>query len=167
MQFSRDGQTLASASDDNTVRLWSLTGDQLQILRHSRVVRSVGFSPDGQTVVSGGDDNAITLWNRNGQLLYRLEGHRAKVTGVLFTDARTLMSVSEDQSVRVQGLEASTLDAFEHISSLDLEDLISAGCEWVGDYLQTNSSGKDDRTGGPYRWIRETFQSLFFSKSRE
>ena len=47
VSFSPDGQTLASASGDGTVKLWDRSGRELQTLEgHSNEVYSVSFSPD-------------------------------------------------------------------------------------------------------------------------
>ncbi|MEH2311445.1 MAG: ribosome assembly protein 4, partial [Nostoc sp.] len=63
--FSPDGQRLASASYDNTIKLWdAATGKPLQTLSgHSSGVISVVFSPDGQRLASASYDNTIKLWD--------------------------------------------------------------------------------------------------------
>jgi WD40 repeat protein len=60
--ISPDGQTLASGSEDNTIKLWNVkTGDLLCTLSgHESSVSSVAISPDGQTVASGSFDNTIS-----------------------------------------------------------------------------------------------------------
>ena len=62
--FSPNGQTLASGSDDTTVRLWQVSdGTLLSTLKgHTDWVRSVAFSPDGQTLASGSTDGIVQLW---------------------------------------------------------------------------------------------------------
>ncbi len=66
MVFSPDGQTIASASADNTVKLWNRKGQLLQTLQgHSDSVLGVAFSPYGQTIASASRDNTVKLWNLN------------------------------------------------------------------------------------------------------
>ena len=78
MSYSPDGQTLASASYDGTVRLWAVaTGQQLHTLTgHTDGVYSVSYSPDGQTLSSASRDGTVRLWAvATGQGLHTLTGH--------------------------------------------------------------------------------------------
>ncbi|KAK4158607.1 hypothetical protein QBC43DRAFT_382350 [Cladorrhinum sp. PSN259] len=63
VSYSPDGQTIASASSDRTIRLWdTATGVFLQTLRgHGGTVCAVAFSPDGQTVASASYDKTVRL----------------------------------------------------------------------------------------------------------
>jgi hypothetical protein len=61
--FSPDGNTIASGSWDNTVKLWRRDGTLITTLKgHENDVRSVAFSPDGNTIASGSEDNTVKLW---------------------------------------------------------------------------------------------------------
>ena len=79
MAFDPQGETLASGSDDNTVKLWEArSGKLLRTLEGHKRVMSVAFDPQGGTLASGSDDKTVKLWEaRSGKLLRTLEGHGA------------------------------------------------------------------------------------------
>ncbi|KFA54495.1 hypothetical protein S40293_09984 [Stachybotrys chartarum IBT 40293] len=103
--FSPDANHLASASWDQTVRLWDVTtGQCLQTLKgHSNGVNSVVFSPDAKHLASASWDQTVRLWDAaTGQYLQTLKGHSSWVNSVVFSpDANHLASASWDQTVRL------------------------------------------------------------------
>jgi cytochrome c len=60
---SPDGRTLASASWDQTIRLWPLAGGAPRVLEgHQQNVNGVAFAPDGRSLVSAGYDATVRIW---------------------------------------------------------------------------------------------------------
>ena len=67
LAVSPDRTTLASASWDQTVRVWPLAGGTPRVLEgHTQNVNGVAFAPDGRTLVSVGYDLSVRIWPLTG-----------------------------------------------------------------------------------------------------
>jgi WD40 repeat protein len=112
--FSPDGNTIASSSYDNTIKLWNLEGKELRTFTgHSNCVMSVAFSPDGNTIASSSYDNTIKLWNLEGKELRTFMGHSNWVMSVAFSpDGNTIISGSYDNTIKLWDLEGKELRTF-------------------------------------------------------
>jgi WD40 repeat protein len=111
VSFSPNGKTIASAVEDKTVKLWSINGRLLKILKgHGDAVNGVSFSPDGKTIASASSDQTVRLWSIDGTLLKILTGHSDAVNGISFSpDGKTIASASSDKTVRLWSIDGTLL----------------------------------------------------------
>ena len=109
LSFKPGSSTLASGSDDDTIRIWDLTWDAwknkpVRTLRgHRNNVESVAWSPDGTLLASGSRDRTVRLWNPdNGANTAILRGHTNTVNSVAWSpDGTLLASASRDDTIRI------------------------------------------------------------------
>ncbi|MEA5497788.1 WD40 repeat domain-containing protein [Limnoraphis robusta] len=120
--FSPNGDMIASASWDNTVKLWKPDGTLVTTLQgHESYVNGVAFSPKGDLIASAGGDNTVKLWKPDGILVKTLQGHEDVVWGVAFSPKGDMIaSASWDKTVKLwtpEGTLVKTLPGHERVVS--------------------------------------------------
>jgi WD40 repeat protein/serine/threonine protein kinase/class 3 adenylate cyclase len=107
--FSPDGKRLATASSDNTAKVWdSETGRELLTLKgHAAYVLSVAFSPGGKRLATGSYDNTAKVWDsETGRELLTLKGHTLGVESIVFSpDGKRLATGSWDNTAKIWDAE--------------------------------------------------------------
>src|SRR5439155_5672058 len=109
------GRTLASCSNDGTVKLWDATRRRAPALLHGRgrELLTVTYSPDGRLLACGSYDGLVKVWDSAtaGEVI-TFNNPEAPVRCIDFSpDSKLLAWGSDDRSVRVGDLRSGRLTA--------------------------------------------------------
>lgn len=135
VELSPDGQTIASCSDDESIRFTNLDSgeEQLVITETKYPVYGIAFSPDGKQLASAsGDETRITqpglvrLWNvEDGQLINEFEPHKKQATCVRFSpQGNLLLSGGIDEKANLYDVETGKPKGFYGGHSRPINQLI-------------------------------------------
>ncbi len=150
VEVSADGRFIATASADNTARVWDArTGKGLTApLRHDGPVLSAMFTRDSSRVVTASEDKSARVWETiTGRLLVPRLEHAAEVMTAEFSpDARWIVTASWDKTARIW--EAQTGQPAGQ--ALRHEDLV-----WMAHFSpdgETVITASEDKTARVWDW---------------
>lgn len=129
LAWSPDGRQLASASYDQTIKVWDADTWKATITLdrpHQGQPTSLAWSADGAWLVSGGVDGLVKVWDpRSGICTNVLRGHLAAARAVLWWDPTgQVLSAAEDGSIKFWNPRAEP--AFRLVAG-------RGGCAWSPD----------------------------------
>ncbi len=137
-----NGPLLASASLDQTIRLWHLqTGEAVACWTgHKGPVTCLAFSPDGLFLASGSWDRTLRVWEvATGKELVCFRAHEKMVTAVAFApDGRSLATGGWDKLILIWELSLR-----EPLLALQGNTLAVASIHYLPDGLRLVSGGWD------------------------
>jgi WD40 repeat protein len=85
LHFTQDGQTLISASMDNTVKLWNAEDWHLtqSVDAHDKSTSAIALTPDERVLATASSDNTVKLWSfPELRLLHTLQDRKRVVASV-------------------------------------------------------------------------------------
>jgi len=137
VSFTPDGKLLIASVGNyggnfGTVFLSDSSGKQLSVFPANQGEDiSISFSPDSSLLATAGQDGITKLWYLSGKELITFKGHQGRVSSTSFNvDGSTLATAGEDGTIKLWQVGG-------------LDNLLSRGCNWIGDYLNNNAPEED------------------------
>lgn len=101
--FKRDGQILATAGLNGSIKLWTdLAQPPQEIPAHNGWIESLDSNPQYDLLVSAGEDGTVKLWTFDGELIRTIEAHAEPLRDIAISpDGTTLATASDDGTIKL------------------------------------------------------------------
>lgn len=105
IEFSPNGKTLLTSSDESIAKLWNIKTGQLELAldKFKDDVTASSFSSDSKQIIAISYDNTVKIWDaEEGKLIQKLEGHTKIVDFAKYSpDGKKIITVNIDNSFRI------------------------------------------------------------------
>ncbi len=118
-----DDDTIISSCWDNTIRLYSIKGNDSKIYANGdlgkKAVLSIDWHPSGKKFATGDYGNNhdpehnVKIWSKEGRVLKVLKGHQKEIRALAWHPEGQLLATG-GETVRLWNLEGSPVEVFDH-----------------------------------------------------
>ena len=162
LEYSRDGALLASAADDNTVRLFEVaTGETRKTLPHPGGVRQAIFAPDGKRIATVTFTHKAFIWDvASGKMVKELSAPLAFVSVAWSPDSSTVVTGSLDGSLQTWSADGALQKQIKIVQGRKLQpvtigfvndhEVMYGGVEFVGEAGVVNLKTGQRRLNFPH-----------------
>ncbi|TWU55736.1 protein kinase domain-containing protein [Rubripirellula reticaptiva] len=178
LQFSDDGKTLLTASDDYTLKLWGVDRRDLRTTMRGHggwVVAADFLDSAGEETVSASNDASIRTWkpsSYHGEFVGQTvadqhaaldrnvvnrdaEAHDKEISSARFSrDGSMIVTASRDHTARILEIDPETLRFKKTVTLKSADDVLQEGTSYVAMSMEMDPAGKRLFIGGADATLR-------------
>ncbi|TVP70189.1 MAG: hypothetical protein EA342_02000, partial [Leptolyngbya sp. LCM1.Bin17] len=104
--LSPNGTRILTSGEDNTARLWDLSGNQLAVIKNTgSEISQILFSPNSEQVVTSSEDGTVRVWDLEGNQVAKIKTNKGEALQALFSpDGNQILMHGESNTIQLWDL---------------------------------------------------------------